>query len=382
MFDVIDETREILHEYHLCDYCLGRIFASRLRVVSHKILGEKIRGIIKQSHPKSCYICKTLMSHHDLILRKLVELSKGYEFSTFLIGAILQPSILDRDDIVRSKLKLRGISGIKSDLTKEMGRQFGKWTKTKVDYQNPDIVLTIDLRKDNYEVKSKALLLSGRYTKIIRGIPQKQSYCNRCEGKGCFACDFHGISEYESVEGKIAKFLFQNFGAQQAKFTWIGSEDVSSLVLGIGRPFFVKLTNPHKRIITIPQKIQLEGISLQNLKFIPKIPTSQIKFRIEVLVEVETEKDVNPDKLKVLQCLKGMTISINENSSWKNQKKIYCIKIERINSRSFQMLLESDGGIPLKNFVSGKNVEPNLSILIENPCKCTSFDFHKILLTN
>lgn len=379
---VIDETKQILREYHLCDYCLGRMFASRLGLVSHKNLGKKIRKIIKQNNPKSCYLCKNLMPELDVFLKKMLDISKEYEFSTFLIGAILKPSILDRDDIVRSKFKLRGIAGIKSDITREMGKQFGKKTRTKVDYQNPDIVFTIDFKKEECEIKPKALILQGRYTKEIRGIPQKQVSCNRCDGKGCFVCDFHGITEFNSVEGKIAKFMFEKFGAQQAKITWIGSEDESSLVLGNGRPFFVKLINPHKRKITLSKNIALDGISILHLRAVSKLPSDQIKFKTDVLLDIATEKDLVPEALNVLEGLKDMPISISEITSWKNQKRIYDIKIKKINPKSFTILVELDGGIPLKRFVTGNNVEPNISMLLENSCKCTTFDFHKILLCN
>lgn len=379
---VIEETKQILREYRLCDYCLGRLFASKLRLVSHKNLGEKIRRTIKQSKPKSCYLCKNLMPQLDVFLNKILDISKEYEFSTFLIGAILQPSILDRDDIIRSKFKLRGIAGIKSDVTREMGKQFGKKTRTKVDYQNPDIVFTIDFKKDQCDIKPKALILQGRYTKEIRGIPQKQESCNRCDGKGCFVCDFHGISEFNSVEGNIAKFLFEKFGAQQAKITWIGSEDESSLVLGNGRPFFVKMINPHKRKVALPKKVKLGCVTLLNLRVISKVPTDQIKFKTDVLLEISTEKDLTPEALNVLESLKEMPISINENVPWKNQKTIHDVKIKKMDSRSFTVLLTLDGGIPIKRLVTGTNVEPNISMLLENQCKCVTFDFHKIVLGN
>ncbi len=376
---VIEETRQILREYRLCDYCLGRMFASKLRLVSHKNLGEKIRKITKQSKPKSCYLCKNLMPELDTFLNKILDMSKEYEFSTFLIGAILKPSILDRDDIIRSKFKLRGIAGIKSDVTREMGKQFGKKTRTKVDYQSPDIVFTIDFKKDQCDIKPKALFLQGRYTKEARGIPQKQISCNRCDGKGCFVCDFHGISEFNSVEGHIAKFLFEKFGAQQAKITWIGSEDQSSLVLGNGRPFFVKMINPHKRKVTIPKKVKLGNVSVLNLRTVSKIPNDQIKFKTDVMLEITTEKDLTPDALDVLEGLKEMPITISENVSWKNQKRIYDIKVKKLDTKSFTVLMTLDGGIPLKRLVTGNNVEPSISMLLENASKCTTFDFHKIV---
>src|SRR5574337_1085039 len=379
---VIGETKQILREYRLCDYCLGRMFASKLRLVSHKNLREKIRRTIKQSKPKSCYLCKNLMPQLDVFLNKILDISKEYEFSTFLIGAILQPSILDRDDIIRSKFKLRGIAGIKSDVTREMGKQFGKRTRTRVDYQNPDIVFTIDFKKDQYEIKPKSIVLGGKYTKNNRGIPQKQDSCNRCDGKGCFVCDFHGISEFNSVEGQIAKFLFEKFGAQQAKITWIGSEDESSLVLGNGRQFFVKMINPHKRKVALPKKVKLGGVTLLNLRVISKVPTDQIKFRTDVLLEISTEKDLIPETLNVLKSLKDIPISISENIPWKNQKRIHDVKIKKMDARSFTALFTLDGGIPIKRLVTGINVEPNISMLLENQCKCITFDFHKIVSGN
>ena len=65
-------------------------------------------------------------------------------------------------------------------------------------------------------------------------------------GKDADICNFHGIYEFNSVEGMISQYIFEKMGGTVAKFTWIGGEDKSSLVLGNGRPFFVKLQNPHK----------------------------------------------------------------------------------------------------------------------------------------
>ncbi len=172
--EVIEDSREILQEHSLCDNCIGRMFAGKLKVLSHKRLGQQIRKKLKQKQSKSCYICKGLMSELDIHLNKMTQLAKGYEFSSFLIGAVLQPSIHDRDDHLRSKFKLRGITSIKSDVTREMGKRFSRKTRTQVDYHSPDVVFTIDFKKDLCEIKPKSVLLQGRYTKNIRGLPQKQ----------------------------------------------------------------------------------------------------------------------------------------------------------------------------------------------------------------
>lgn len=379
--EVIEDTKEILREHPLCDHCLGRMFAGKLRVLSHNRLGRKIRNKLKQKLPKSCYICKGLMSKLDVYLNKMLDVSKEYQFSTFLIGAILQPSIHDRDDVIRSKFRLRGITSIKSDVTREMGKWFSRKARTRVDYQNPDVVFTIDFKKDHCDIKPKAVLLQGRYTKSLRGLPQKQKPCDQCEGKGCFVCEFHGISEFNSVEGKIAKFLIEKFHAQQVKITWIGSEDESSLVIGNGRPFFAKLINPHMRNISFSKKIDLEGISVHGLRTISKILSDPVRFRTKVVLEIETETEMEPVMLKELVKLKGQPITLYENSGHKNKKRIYDIRFKKGSDKSFKIIMESDGGIPIKRFVTGQEVEPSLSSILEINCRCKLFDFHKIIIT-
>ena len=378
---VMEHTKGILKEHPLCDNCLGRMFAGKLGVLSHKRLGHKIRSKLKQKQPAACYICKSLMANLDSHVKKMIEISKEYQFSTFLIGAILQPSIHDRDDVIRSKFKLRGIASIKSDVTRELGKSFSRKTRAVVDYQNPDLVFTIDFKKDYCEIKPKALLLQARYTKDIRGLPQKQKPCDQCEGKGCFVCDFHGIKEFNSVEGKAAKFLIEKFGAQQARMTWLGSEDESSLVLGNGRPFFVKLVNPHKRNVSLAKKIDLDGISVLGLHVISKIPSDPVRFRTKVTMEVEAENEIPLGMLEELKKLKGQSIVLYENSGHKHKKSIYSIQIKSRSDKSFKITMESDGGIPLKRFVAGQDVEPSISSILETNCKCILFDFHKITVT-
>ena len=378
---IISDAKKILKDHNLCNNCLGRLFASKLGVSSHQKLGEKIKSTLHKKNPKSCFICKNLMLKIDTQLSKMYEMSHDFEFSTFLVGAILPPSILDRDDQIRSKFKLRGINSIKGDINREIGKRFGRRTKTKVDYQNPDIVFTLDFKKEECEIKPKPLFLSGRYTKSVRGIPQKQRPCNQCKGKGCYVCEFHGISEFDSVEGKIARFLYEKFGALQAKITWIGSEDETSLVLGRGRPFFAKLVNPHKRKLRLGKKIALDGIVVRDLKIIEKIPSNVIRFRSKVAMQVQTQNEIKSTQLRNLHKLEKQPIAIYENSGKKNQRNISNIRYKKKSSNSFSISMKADGGVPLKRFADGVEVAPSLSSVLENPCKCTVFDFYDIALT-
>ncbi|MBT8173276.1 MAG: pseudouridine synthase, partial [Nitrosopumilus sp.] len=225
---IIPIANQILKKYPLCDNCLGRLFSKTLRLSSNKLLGKKLN----QNSTKKCHICKNLFENLNYFLKLMLDTSSNYSFDTFSVGVMIKPSIVDRDDLIRSQYKLKGIDSIKTDVTRELAKSFSRQTKKNIDTQNPDVTFTVNLKDDSINLHSKSITFSGRYVKTMRGIPQKQKSCENCSGKGCRMCDFHGISEFESIEGQISKFLFEKIGGTTAKFTWIGGEDKSSLVLG------------------------------------------------------------------------------------------------------------------------------------------------------
>ena len=307
------------------------------------------------------------------------EISHNYEFKTFLVGAKLRPSVLDRDDHLRSQFKMRGIDSIKTSITRELTKQFTKKTKKRHNSLDPELTITVDFKTESCEVHSKSLYLSGRYTKPTRDIPQKQKPCSNCLGRGCVTCHKHGMTEFDSVEGMICRYVFEKFGATQAKITWIGGEDATSLVLGDGRPFFARLQNPQKRKPKLPKSIQSDKITIHNLKKIPKIPQGPIPFVSKVKLLIITENPLTKESLAKLDDLNNSTIAIYEKSGKRTEKKIHSVKYELESQNSFYLSMNLDGGIPLKHFVGGDDIFPNVSDIISNKCKLEQFDFDQVM---
>jgi len=376
------QAKKILNEYDLCDYCVGRLFAKKMGLSSHQLLGKKIKNLLHYKSTKNCYICKDILSNLMTIVNRILEKSSDYEFSTFVIGAILRPSVTDRDDVIRSKFKLQGIDSVKTAITQQLAKQFAKKTKTKVDFLCPDLTFTFNFKNDSCELQARTLILSGRYIKKIRGIPQKQTPCINCKGRGCLECNYHGISKFTSVEGKISKLLFEKFNGTQIKITWIGGEDKNSLVLGNGRPFFVKLLNPKKRKTRLEKKFAEDEIEIYNLKIISKIPKEPIHFKSTIKLSIFTEKQLNSKDLTSLKSLIKTPIVIYEKPNKRNQKSIYSVKFKKSSAKSFLLWITADGGLPIKRFVEGNNIQPNIAELIGHKCECKEFDFHKIDLIN
>jgi tRNA pseudouridine synthase 10 len=375
--DVLALSKKILNEYDVCDQCLGRLFAKKLGLLSNKKLGQKIHKMLHKKTVK-CYVCKNIFEVIPHYVEKMQNLSSDYAYSSFLVGAKLKPSILDRDDHLRSQFKLRGIDGIKTSLTHEMAKQFVRKTKKKWHQQEPDLTFTVDFKQESCEIQSKPVFVFGRYTKVYRNTPQKQKPCSNCLGKGCTSCNYHGITEYDSVEGNLSRYFFEKFGALQAKLTWVGGEDSTSLVLGSGRPFFARLTQPKKRHMKLAKKIPLEKITLHGLKEVDKIPQRLPHFVSKSRLLVTCENPIH-ETLSALLQLKG-TITVYENSGKRSEKTIHDVSYEKNSENSFYLSLLIDGGVPLKRLISGENVFPNVTDLLQNKCRCETFDFEKIIL--
>ena len=365
-------ANQIIKKYDLCDNCLGRLFSKQLHLSSNKLLGKKLNK--NPNSTQKCYICKNLFDNLNHFLKLMLDLSKSHSFLSFSVGAIIKPSIVDRDDYIRSKYKLKGIDSVKTDISKELRKSFSKKTKKTIDLLDPDLTFTLNLKDESCQLHSKSISLFGRYVKSMRGITQKQKSCENCSGKGCRVCKFHGISEFDSVEGIISKFLFEKIGGSIAKFTWIGGEDKSSLVLGTGRPFFVKIQNPLKRNLKLTP-VTFNSLKISNLKIISESPKKPLKFNSSIKAKISTKDKIDSKSLKKLKELTQHPILVYEKSGKRSEKKAFSVKYKKNSSNTFTLFIKAQGGLPMKRFVNGDDVSPGISQILNTSCICQEFDF-------
>ena len=370
--EITSIANSILKKYDLCDQCLGRLFSKQLHLSSNKFLGKKLKK--NYTSKGKCYVCKDLFSNLDYFLKLMLDLSSNYEFQTYGVGIIIKPSIVDRDDFIRSKYKLKGIDSIKTDIAKELIKLFTKKTQKTLDSFDPEITFTVNLKDESCQLHSKSITIFGKYIKSERGYAQKQTSCDNCSGTGCRVCDFHGISEFESIEGIISKLIFKKFGGTTTKFTWIGGEDKSSLVLGNGRPFFVKIKNPSKRKSKLSDE-KFDSVSVFNLKLVDTFPKKPLNFYSRIKIKISTELQINSKKLQKLKDLTTCPIVIYEKSGKRYEKKIFDVKYKKNSKSVFTMTIIAEGGLPIKRFIVGDNVLPNISTLFDTSCVIQEFDF-------
>jgi tRNA pseudouridine synthase 10 len=317
----------------------------------------------------------------DSITDGILSAVKDYEFDTFLIGATLAVQLHEREDKMRSRLKIRGTESIKNSLTRELGIRLTVLTGKKVEYIKPDVTILLTVDKDNIvnvSVISRPLTFAGAYVKKSRGLPQRQDKCISCGGKGCISCGYSGLSGHSTIEGIIANELIQATGGQTPKFTWIGSEDESSLVLGTGRPFYVRVLNVKKRKLR-DKKIKFNGIAAI-LNVINDSPMIQQPFKSKTRIYVKCENVLTKKNLKKLNSLSGSKVN-SKNKSRMITKNIYSANIRQIDASQFILTIVADGGLLIKQFVGGgEYMKPNISEILEAKCECVMFDILDVRL--
>ncbi len=420
----------LLGRYALCDYCLGRLFARSPGLASYELSGRRLRSSLDAAADgpsAQCYVCRGLFDSLPDMLDLMETTVAEYEFDTFAVGATIKPSILDRDDHVRSVYRLQGSDCIKTGLVRELGGRFARMTRRRQDRHEPEVLIKVQPADRYCEVSPKPVAVFGTYLKQKRGVPQKQEACTSCLGRGCSACGFHGIPACgESVEGQISDLLFDRLGGRTIRFTWIGGEDRESLVAGRGRPFYARIQRPKRRRVRMSRSVPLgHGVLVNRLRDVAASDAGPLAFssraRIQVRMTprafVEAEDDaaadvsynddrgsgggdeggagagspaaapiahdaIGPSLLRRLRRLAGRPLMIRTKNGREAAKSITRLtyRRERKGADSFVVTADLDGGIPIKRLVTGDGVRPSISEVLGVQCECALFDFEDVWL--
>ena len=195
------------------------------------------------------------------------------------------------------------------------------------------------------------------------------------------------------MEELIAKQVLEHTKGTEEAFHGSGREDIDARMLGTGRPFVLEVKNPKIRIIDLAmlnQQINTMGngrIEVSNLRFSDADEVARIKnaeFRKIYEVVLEAEKPIDEEKLKkVALTLQGTTIQqftptrvAHRRANLVRERKIYSCSIDSVEGTIARLTIETESGTYIKELVSGDdgNTQPNISELLNNPCKVKDLD--------
>ena len=322
-----------------------------------------------------CFVCAGLMGKH-LTMTRMTERKIGrWQFATFSVGVSMPPGVQEREDELRSELKLTGRETAKAQAARLISVEVARDLRKRIERGRPDLSVVVDFAAFNIEVSSRPLFYYARYAKSP-GVSQRRELCPHCSGAGCEKCRLTGFEQKPSVEDALRKKLAKICGTDRMKFTWIGSEDRDSAVMAPGRPFVVELKSPKR--LKVPRRFAMRvrgsTIVVSNGRRLPSKPTRLPTFRFKTRILGSVRSKVDPDRLADLRkVFRQATVGFDRPHDRPTSKVVHSVRA-RQKGRTLIIDADLDGGLPVKRLVSGELVSPSVSEVLKTEVRCRSFD--------
>ncbi len=354
-----------LQAYRLCQRCSERQGAGAPKF-------EVVPG-------HQCFVCGGTMDRIRGMAEKAVSRAHRYQFKTFAVGVSLPDGVQEREDELRSDLKLKGNETIKTQAARLLAALVCDSIGRRVDRQRPDITLLADFGTNEVTVTSRPAFFYGRYTKP-QGVSQRRMVCGFCQGVGCKKCRGTGFDRKPSVEEVLRKKLAGFSGSDRMTFTWLGSEDRESRVYSPGRPFIAEVKNPRRR--TFPQKfgarLKRGLVSVSSGRALASKPVRLPAFRFVTRIRATAGTRVSREGLAELQSrFRKATVRFERPHNRPTMKTVYRVS-GTARGKTLIIDAELDGGLPVKRFVSGELVSPSVSEVLKTEVGCRSFDICRV----
>ncbi len=395
-----DTTLEIIEltNGNICNRCLGRSFSKTIDGPGNLIRGKHLRDMLGDTEgniqkSSECYICNDLFDDLDEMIENLMEVIKNEDihFSNFLVGCRVDPEIIEREEYIHNKFDL-DVENIKKEINREIGKELSARLSKEVEFDNPNLVLMVDFKKNTIETQINPIFIESRYRKLIRGIPQTKWPCSKCKGRGCERCNYTGKMYAETVEELISEDAIKAANGTGAKFHGAGREDIDVRMLGTGRTFVLEIKEPKIREIDLKVledsvNKHAEGkVEISEMKFVAKDRRAEIKessrdtYKVyKATVELQDEVDSS-----ILDSLKSMKI-INQRTpirvSHRRADKIRTREVKKLeykilDNKKLELLIECEGGLYIKELISGdeNRSKPSVSEILGTNAKCVQLD--------
>ena len=124
-------------EFKLCGFCKDR-------------QGTADRGLSLVGDDRECFVCEGMSGDLGPVTRKIQSGLSRFEFRTFSIGLVLPSGVQEREDTLRSDLKIRGGETIKSEIASRLARAVVVRSRgrKKVDRLHPDATVLVDMGEE------------------------------------------------------------------------------------------------------------------------------------------------------------------------------------------------------------------------------------------
>lgn len=411
MPDILEKAQKMLEKHPLCNHCLGRHFALLGYGVDNEKRGEAMKLLLtmkahqqaqsrnkkglallktlaangsfamaaevlkklgkKSAESQRCHLCSGRLDSLDGLVNLAVDMLSKYEYNTVLVGIELPTEMEEREDEFKGEFTVKHGENLRNEFSRSIGKKIAEATGKAVDYERPEVVVLVNPFSEQVSLQVNPVHITGRYRKLLRGIPQSRWLCNNCRGKGCPRCNWTGKMYPESVEEIIGNPTMEMTQGEDMAFHGAGREDIDARMLGLGRPFVIEVKKPRKRFINLQElkkaiNEKAEGkVEVSNLRFANKDMVRRLKRgeSAQKLYRAIVELDKSVSKTQLAELKKSLSGAVimqqtprrvaHRRADLVREKHIYKADVKRLTPNRFEIKIRCQGGLYIKELVTG-----------------------------
>ncbi len=391
-----EKALELLNSFPLCEFCLGSLLAMLSRDSPWK-LGRRLleslareNGVVGVNAAKGlrgdCWICDGLITSAlpGLIDKAISSLSE-LELDSFKSGTRLPADIVEREDELRGRYGLWTAKSLKVVINKYIDEIIEERTGVKAKPEKPDVLVSFDLSNKEVVVIPSSAYVFGRYRKLKRGMYQTRWV----------------PGEEGTIESYIGEIMKGAFKAEDYKLHAAGREDFDVRMLGSGRPFVMELIKPRKRRIDLKALereinsrlrgiLEVTDLMRTSKRTVVMIKESSGAMRKVYRAKVILESRVLPKKLQKIEIeLSNRVIRqktpkrvLHRRADLLRERRVYKVSIKPLSENSFEMIIECDGGLYIKELIDGDGgrTKPSVSEILGEKAFCSELDVIDIIV--
>lgn len=423
MEGVAERVLKLLEEYPLCDSCLGRMFALLGRGLSNAERGralkliavmelhrriregdEEARALFRRLAPRlgrvaaglyrelfgeepgleACHICGgSLEDRVAYAGRDAVNRLRYVDVSSFLVAARIPDDVRAREDEVKLRHGLQYSESIGAEVRREVSKRVQAELALTPDFEAPDVLVEVDLGTWTTRLEFMPLLIRGRYWKTARRVSQSIWVTRRGERRYPF-----------SVEDGLSR-LADIYEANDVVLHGAGREDADVRMLGTGRPFIAEAKAAKRRGVSVRAaeaeinrgsrglvEFRLEGRARR--KDVAGVKGVDSRHGKVYKALVVLDRDVGDDDLARLEEFFANR-AVRQRTPRRvrhrrpdvvRERVVHRVSTRRLGRRVFEALIYAEGGLYIKELVSGDggDTAPSFASVLGAAAYCAELD--------
>ena len=360
----------------LCDRCLGRLCAQVDTGMGNDQRGAAIRRTLQAPPPAGpCCICGGLFDEIDAWVARARQAIEGLEFDTLLVTSHEHSAMAERERAIQELAGADLAEPCRQEFNRLVGTRLCDATGAEPDFVHPDVVVLADHAEGTVTLDVRPLFVSGRYRKLVRGLPQ---------------CRWAAWPT--SVQAVIGERVREAAGGEDHSFHGCGREDADVRCLG-ERPFVLEVIRPRRRRIdwaALERRIgesgtvEVDALARCGAEEVSRVKSLRPDKTYHALVRLaEPVADLAP-----LANLAGRirqqtpARALRSRADRVRHRRVRSVAWKSVDARTVELEIRTEAGLYVKELVSGDagRTSPSVAEVLGVAAECAELDVTAIHL--